>query len=245
MTYQGSRAQPVADEQRKVFELSAAHWDARDQITHVRWVEVHAQSNLDVTAPTVVPVSEVIDALHDGARVLAVFLPSSGLPRGLQFEVVEHPDGHETIALASPGGTETHASPGLHALALLQPAEVAPSPDLVPTALPAPTHAVSEVALDADGRITAVRWGPVNTQSNDWAAPQQHADVMAVVRALHAGQQVFALFATDHGHLHEREFTVVEYGNGLQTIALLGASTHEREVHDMTRFIWPALAHTR
>jgi len=242
MTYQGARAQPVLDETRKVFELSAAHWDALDHISHVRWVEVHAESNLDVGAPSVVPVADVIDALHDGARVMAVFSAASGLPRGLQFEVVEHPDGHETIALASHAGTETHASPGLHALSTLSPDELAAQAGPVPTPTPLPTHAVSEVALDADGRVTAVRWGQVDVQRNDWADTQQHADVASVVRALHAGHAVFALFPATHGHVHEREFMLVHYGNGLQTIALQGPSTHEREIHDMTHFVWPLLA---
>jgi hypothetical protein len=242
MTYQGARAQPTRDETHKVFELSAAHWDALDQISHVRWVEVHAESNLDAGAPSVVPVADVIDALHDGARVMAVFSPASGLPRGLQFEAVEHPDGHETIALASHAGTETHGSPGLHALGTLSRAELDAQAEPVPAPAPLPTHAVSEVALDVDGRVTAVRWGRVDVQRNDWASPQQHADVASVVRALHAGHPVFALFPATHGHVHEREFMAVRYGNGLQTIALQGPSTHEREIHDMTHFVWPLLA---
>lgn len=119
MTYQGARARPSVTEQRRVFAVTAAHWDAQDQLTHVRWVEVVAASNLDAGPATVVPLSELVDALHDGAQVRVVYPEALGLPVGLTLETVEHPDGHETVALASLMGTETHASPGLHGLARL------------------------------------------------------------------------------------------------------------------------------
>ena len=34
-----------------------------------------------------------------------------------------------------------------------------------------------------------------------------------------------------------RRFVVVDYDNGWQSIALDGAPTHEREVHDMDRLV--------
>jgi hypothetical protein len=34
------------------------------------------------------------------------------------------------------------------------------------------------------------------------------------VDAIHAGNQVFALFPTTHGHLPERRFIVVDYDSG-------------------------------
>jgi hypothetical protein len=95
--------------------------------------------------------------------------------------------------------------------------------------------AVSKVRLDKDGRITEVYWGEVNTRENDWAAPETVVPVADVVRALHEGHQVFALFPSTHGHLPERRFMVVDYDNGWETISLDGPPTHEREVHDMER----------
>ena len=56
-----------------------------------------------------------------------------------------------------------------------------------------------------------------------------------VVKALHAGADVFALFPTTHGHLPDRRFMVVDYDSGWETIALEGGPTHEREIHDMSR----------
>jgi hypothetical protein len=95
--------------------------------------------------------------------------------------------------------------------------------------------AVSKVRLDADGRVAGVFWARVDTHKNEWAEPEAEAPVQAVVDALHAGAQVFALFPSEHGHLPERRFVVVDYDNGWRSIALDGAATHEREVHDMGR----------
>ena len=96
-------------------------------------------------------------------------------------------------------------------------------------------YAVSKVRLDQDGRIVAVFWGRVNTDTNQWATPEVLAPVREVVAAIHAGDQVFALFASTHGHLPDRPFMVVDYDNGWETIALDGPQTFEREIHDMER----------
>ncbi|CAN5426867.1 hypothetical protein BH09PSE5_BH09PSE5_14400 [soil metagenome] len=96
-------------------------------------------------------------------------------------------------------------------------------------------HAVSKVRLDADGRVTHVLWGKVDTQKNDWAAPEVEVPVIEVVNAIHGGDHVYSLFPTEHGHLPARRFMVVDYDNGWETIALDGPATHEREIHDMDR----------
>ena len=97
------------------------------------------------------------------------------------------------------------------------------------------TFAVSKVRLDKDGRITHFYWGEVDTHNNDWARPEVVVPVIDAVRAIHDGNQVFALFPSTHGHLPERRFIVVDYDSGWETIALDGPPTHEREVHDMER----------
>ena len=97
------------------------------------------------------------------------------------------------------------------------------------------TFAVSKVGLDDGGRITAVLWGRVDTARNTWASPEVVVPVATAVNALRAGDQVFALFPSIHGHLPDRAFTVADYDGGRQTIVLAGPTTHEREVHDMDR----------
>lgn len=95
--------------------------------------------------------------------------------------------------------------------------------------------AVSKVRLDKDGRVIAVCWGRVDTATNQWANSEVVAPVRAVVEAIHAGDQVFALFPSEHGHVPDRQFMVVDYDNGWEAIALMGPATHEREIHDMER----------
>jgi hypothetical protein len=96
-------------------------------------------------------------------------------------------------------------------------------------------YAVSKVKLDADGRVMAVLWGKVKTETNEWAGPESVAPVSDVVAAIRSHNDVFALFPSEHGHLPERRFMVVEYDNGWETVSLEGPPTHEREVHDMDR----------
>ena len=93
--------------------------------------------------------------------------------------------------------------------------------------------AVSKVRLDKDGRVIAVFWGRVNTETNQWATAEVVAPVREVVEAIHAGDQVFALFPSTHGHVPDRQFMAVEYDNGWETIVLDGPPVDEREVHDM------------
>lgn len=95
--------------------------------------------------------------------------------------------------------------------------------------------AVSKVRLDKDGRVIAVLWGEVDPAANAWLTSEAVARVEDVVQAIRTGALVFALFPTTHGHLPDRRFTDVRYGEGHSTIALDGPPTFEREIHDMAR----------
>lgn len=97
------------------------------------------------------------------------------------------------------------------------------------------TFAVSKVRLDDAGRIVAIRWGQVDTFRNGWAEPEVVAPVADAVEALRAGDEVFALFPSTHGHVPERNFVIADYDGHRETIVLAGPATHEREVHDMDR----------
>ena len=102
------------------------------------------------------------------------------------------------------------------------------------------TFAVSKVRLDSGGRITTVLWGVVDTGKNAWATPEVVVPVAAAVDALHAGNRVFALFPSIHGHLPDRQFVVADYDGSRKTIVLDGPTAYEREIHDMDRFDGPA-----
>ena len=235
MSYQGTRARTADDESTRVFEVSKVRFAAHGQVSDVLWAEVNARTDHDVSTRAVAPVAEVIDAMHGGARVAAVFTQHSGRKPERFFVVTQHEDGAEAIAL------DGAPSPGreLRDIDTLGDIAQAPAAPAAKAARPgrrqAKTFAVSRVELDADGRVVAVLWGRVDTLKNAWASDECVVPVGEVVQALRAGHAVFALFPSAHGHLPERRFVAVDYDDGRQAIVLDGPATHEREVHDMDR----------
>jgi hypothetical protein len=105
MTYQGERARPMATESGRCFEVSKVRIGADGHVSDVLWGEVDASSDRMVSARVLATAAEVVDALHDGAQVAAVFPSLDRLPER-SFVVVEHADGRECIAfegVPSPG----------------------------------------------------------------------------------------------------------------------------------------------
>lgn len=236
MTYQGARARPLDDETNRFFSVSKIRLDSAGWATHVLWSEVNPKTNGDVGDPVIVPVIDVVDAIRDGAHVVAIYMqPNANLPE-IGFEVIERWDGSNTIDLVKRSGTDTARPVDLRMLATLD-EEHAPTPARVAHShvRPTRTYAVSKVTLDADGRVTDVLWGQVDTVKNAWARPEVLAPVADVVDALQRGDQVFALFPSEHGHLPDREFTQANYDGGLRTVVLIGPTAYEREIHDMDR----------
>jgi hypothetical protein len=245
MSYQGARAQPEDTETRRVFAVSRIRLGADGHIAEVLWAEWNPKSNLAVGGEVLRSVAEVVDALHDGAQVAARF-GKAGRPlpeRG--FVVLEHADGRETIALDGPPSAEREigdiakigASPTPPPPVRRHAAAVRAKPGVTKSGPAKPVFAVSKVRLDPDGRVTAVLWGRVDTKANDWATPEMLAPVDDVVRAIEAGDPVFALFPTRHGHVPERRFEVVDYDDGWQTIVLDGPTVPDRDIHDMDRVV--------
>ena len=244
MSYQGARAQPEDTETRRAFAVSKIRLGADGHIAEVLWAEWNPKSNLAVSGEVLRSVAEVVDALHDGAQVAARFGHSGRPLPERSFVVLEHADGRETIALDGPPSAEREIG-DISKFGALPAAATAPR---VPApvnrrgdgarARPGaakPVFAVSKVRLDPDGRVTAVQWGRVDTRANAWATPERLAPVDDVVHAIQAGDPVFALFPTTHGHVPERRFEVVDYDDGWQTIVLDGPTVPEREIHDMDR----------
>ena len=118
MTYQGARARPAPNEGQRVFYISAIRWDKNGHVGDVSWAEINTGANQNVTAPTVVPVADVVDAIHDGAQVSASFphWPAPLPPRPI--EVMERMDGSETIILAQ-NATAASDLPDLNDLPVL------------------------------------------------------------------------------------------------------------------------------
>ena len=95
--------------------------------------------------------------------------------------------------------------------------------------------AVSKVRLDVDGRVTDVLWAVIDKKSNHWVSPAALAPVAEVVEAIHNGDQVLALFPTNGGRLPEREFEVVEFDDGTETIELDAANAPAPDIRDMVQ----------
>jgi len=102
MTYQGERARPTADGGGRAFEISKIRFGGDGQVRDVLWCEVLARSDRAAGAPVVVPVADVVDAIHDGAQVAAVFSRSVAPSPERRFVVVLHANGRESIALDGP-----------------------------------------------------------------------------------------------------------------------------------------------
>lgn len=268
MTYQGERARAVtagdAGGRQRCFEVSKIRVGADGRVCDVLWAEVNAASDQAAYAAIVSPAAEVIDAIHDGAQVAAVFPASAVKLPERRFVIFDHEDGSECIGLDAPpspgrdlsdmvrldnyqgregrlpcsggsggpgdvhGRDRTHRGQRPAAQQRNQPGRLLAGGGMR-------TFAVSKVGLDVDGRVTRVLWGRVDTVRNAWATPEVVAPVAEAVEALSAGDQVFALFPSIHGHLPERRFVIADYDGGLKTIVLDGPPTHEREVHDMDR----------
>lgn len=260
MTYQGKRARPMATENGRTFEVSKVRIGPDGHVSDVLWCEVVAGVGRATGVRVEATAAEVVDAIHDGAHVAAVFSAKSRLPER-PFVVVELNDGTERIvfagaaspgreltdlgrlddrinrpprplgALPAKGTTPTTRQSGQTAAQRPLPSSRKPSGSRIKT------FAVSKVRLDPAGRITAVFWGQVDTAQNDWATPEVETPVAAVVDVLHAGNQVFALFPSLHGHLPDRRFVVADYDGDRKTIVLDGPTAYEREVHDMDRLL--------
>jgi hypothetical protein len=98
-----------------------------------------------------------------------------------------------------------------------------------------PIYAVSRVGLDADGRVTSVEWGPVDPSTHRFAEAPGVARVAEVVAVIRSGHRVVALFPSGDDWVPGGDFDVVKNDIGWQTIALTGAPSLDREVHDMAR----------
>jgi hypothetical protein len=227
MSYQGARAQSVQDEHNRVFEVSKIRVDGDGRVTDVLWSEINTRTGTNTGASVPASADEVLDAIHGGARVAALFDGRKGPLPERYFQATKHSIGSETITLDGPAAAGRELS-DMHTMD-------EPRPNPRPRRPRTKVYAVSQVQLDGDGRVLAVRWGTVNTTTNRWARPETTAPVAQAVLALQAGHRVFALFPALHGHVPEREFGLVDYQDGRQTIVLLGPTAFEREIHDMDR----------
>ena len=94
--------------------------------------------------------------------------------------------------------------------------------------------AVSGIRLDGTGQVAEVLWAEVNEKSNLAVSGAVRAPASEVITAIHAGQQVLAVFPKTHGDRPDRSFIVREHANGRETLALEGPQAIGRELGDLT-----------
>ena len=75
MTYQGERARESVTDKGRFFEVSKIRLGADGHVSEVLWGQVNSGSDQDVGPRVVAPAAEVVDAIHEGASVVAVFPP--------------------------------------------------------------------------------------------------------------------------------------------------------------------------
>ena len=83
-----------------VFAVSKVRLDSQGCVSDVLWGVVDTKSNHWVSLEHAAPVKAVLDAIHNGDQVVALFPTVDGHVPGGQFVAVGHDNGHETIALA-------------------------------------------------------------------------------------------------------------------------------------------------
>ena len=98
------------------------------------------------------------------------------------------------------------------------------------------TLALSKIRLDCDGNVAKVYWSVVDLASNEQVSPEVLAPVREVVEAIHAGNDVVALFDnTVPARLQKRRFVVVQRGNGAESVGLRGPVVPTQELCDMQK----------
>ena len=86
----------------KTFAVSKVGLDKGGRITAVLWGQVDTDKNTWATPEVVVPVETVVDALHAGDPVFALFPSIYGHLPDRQFTVADYDGGRETIVLDGP-----------------------------------------------------------------------------------------------------------------------------------------------
>ena len=85
-----------------VYAVSKVRLDNEGRVTTCLWGQVDTKSNQWVTDEDEASTAEVLDAIHSGDQVVALFRTTHGHVPGRLFVAVEHHSGEETIVLDGP-----------------------------------------------------------------------------------------------------------------------------------------------
>ena len=92
-------ALPLAADAATFYAVSQIRLDDRRRVGEVVWGQVDPASNRWATDETRAPVADVVDAIHNGDPVFALFRGEDGHAPQRRFVAVEHDDGEESIML--------------------------------------------------------------------------------------------------------------------------------------------------
>ena len=95
---------PLAADAVTFYAVSQVRIDGHQRVSEVVWGQVDTSSNRWATDETRAPVAEVVDAIHNGDPVFALFLGEDGHTPQRRFVAVEHDDGEESIVLEGAAG---------------------------------------------------------------------------------------------------------------------------------------------
>ena len=82
-----------------VFAVSKVRTDGEGYVTEVFWGVVDTKSNRWVSPEVTAPAAAVLDAIHNGDQVVALFPATDGYKPERQFVVMQHTGGRESLAL--------------------------------------------------------------------------------------------------------------------------------------------------
>jgi hypothetical protein len=85
-----------------VYAVSRVRLDNEGRVTTVLWGQVDTKSNRWVTDEEEASAAEVLDAIHSGDQVVALFPTMHGHVPGRAFVAVDSKSGDETIVLDGP-----------------------------------------------------------------------------------------------------------------------------------------------
>jgi len=92
-------ALPLAADAVTFYGVSRVRLDRHQRVSEVVWGQVDTASNRWSTDETRAPVADVVDAIHNGDPVFALFRGEDGHAPQRRFVAIEHEDGKESIVL--------------------------------------------------------------------------------------------------------------------------------------------------
>lgn len=98
-------------------------------------------------------------------------------------------------------------------------------------------YAVTEVKLDeSNGRVIQAKMGAVIVRNKEWMSAPEVVDVIAVVNAIRAGDDVFTIFRIGGHPVPGPKLKVITYPEGVEGVVIDGPETPNMTLQDLPGF---------